>query len=227
MLGKYLKKKFGSKDKDVPVTEQFYTPLRIALHSTIELQTIDMLILDTVLHPAFNLPQGSLEVLAVGKFDMDGVPIHQVYARDESGTEYILQLVEGKDYRTQEPTLDEATLYQQIVSLQPETRASLDRYLGELGFMTIEVDGIEYNRIWGDAFTEKADFRMYREKVVTPAGKEEFTNEWLLYGREIDHPVGGGKVTELLIVGMEEGGGMGQILMQVGLKLNTSDIKVL
>lgn len=226
MLGKYLRNKFGSKDKDVPVTEQFYTPLRIALHSTIELQTVDMLVTKSVLHPQFDLPDGPLEVLAIGKFDMDGVPVHQVYVQDNSQNEYILQLVEEKDYRSQKPTIDEATLYQQIISLQPETETSLDRYLSDIGFMTIEVDGIEYERLWGDQYTEKADFRTYNERVVTPAGEERYTNEWLLYGRETDHPAGGKKITELLIVGMEEGGGLGQILMQVGIELNVSDIKV-
>jgi len=226
MIFTYLKKKFGKKDKEVSVTEQFYTPLRIALHSTLELQTVDMIVLQSVLNPSFVLPSGPLEVLAIGSFTMDGTPIHQVYVKDFAGEEFVLQIVEGKNYRTQEPTVDELTLYKQIVTLEPETDAELQRYLGDIGFDEIEVEEITYSRYWGDAYTEKVDFRKFEEKVITPSGPEQFTDEYLLYGREIDSPIRGECVTEYLLVGIEEGTHSAQIMMQVGLKINPTDITV-
>lgn len=226
MLGKYLKNRFGKGDKDVSETEQFYTPLRIALHSTLELQTVDILINKTVLHPNFEIPNGSLEVLAIGKIEMDGMPIHQVYVMDEAKVEFILQIVEGKDYRTQEPTVDELTLYRQVVTLEPETEASLDRYLGDLGFVDIDLDGVSFQRIWGDQFTEKADFRKFAERLIGPGGPEHFTNDWLLYGHEVESPVGGDPIVEYLLVGIEEGDNNAQIMMQLGLKLNPADVTV-
>ena len=225
MLGRYLKNKFG-KDTEVPATEQFYTPLRIGLHSTVSLQLVDMLVLGQVLHPSFVAPKGDLEVLAIGTIDDSGTPIHQVYVKDTADEEFILQIVEGKDYRTQEPMVDEITLYRQVVTLEPETETSLDRYLNDIGFDTMELDDVAFNRLWGDDYTEKADFRKFEEDVITPAGKEHFMNDWLLYGREIENPIGDENVVEFLLVGIEESNDVAQIMMQLGLKLDPTDVTV-
>lgn len=222
----YAKKKLGiGGNKEVPVTEQFYTPLRIALHSTIDLNTIDMLVLQGTLNPLFKLPAGSCEVLAIGNMDYDGTPVYQVYIKDGAGEEFILQIVEGKDYRTQEPKADEITLFKQVVTFEPETEASLERTLNEIGFMDIELDGVVYQRLWGDNFTEKLDFRTYKEKVVTPGGEVSYTNNYVLYGREVEG-VTGEPLTEFLLVGLEENETSAQIMMQVGLQMSQSDIQV-
>lgn len=221
----YVKNMFR-RDKDVPSTEQFYTPLRIALHSTLALNSVDMVTLIGALHPLFVQPTGDLEVLAIGKFEMDGIPVHRIYVQDTAEEEFIIQLVEGKDHRSGEPTVDELTLYKQVVTLEPETQASLQRALNDIGFTTIQVDEIEYDRFWGDQYTEKMDFRKFTESLVTPQdGTQRFVNNYILYGRTI-RGITGDDVNEYLLVGLEEDDDQAQIMMQLGLQLNINDVKV-
>lgn len=226
MLGKYIRKKFG-REKELPPTEQFYSPLRIALHSTIELTTVDMVVLKEQLYPNFVLPQPPLSVMAIGKMVRNDVPIYRVYTEDSSGEQYILQIVEGKDFRTQEPRVDEVALFQQVVTLEPETETSLDRTLSNIGFMDIDLDDVVYERMWGDQFTEKLPLVRLSETTVEPGGVKTYSNEYILYGRELDNPVGDEPVTEFLLVGLEQDEGAAQIMMQVGLKLHPTDIQVL
>jgi len=226
MIVQYLKRKLGIGGREVPLTETFHSPLRVALHSTIRLETVDLLVLKSVLHPDFVVPDGDLQMLAIGGFDLDGVPVHQLYVRDQSGEEFVLQLVEGKDYRSQTPSVDEITLFRQIATLEPETETALNRELANIGFHELTVGDIVYHRLWGDTYTEKAEFRTYDEKVITPAGVETYTNQWLLYGREVESPIGGDPINEYLLVGLEENESAAQLMMQVGIALNQSDISV-
>ena len=219
------KKELFNRNKEVPATEQFYTPLRIALHSTLKIDSVDMITLKGALHPLFVQPKGDLVVNAIGTFVMDGNKVYQVYVEDEAIEEFILQFVEGKDYRTGELRVDEVTLYKQVVTIEPSTEASLERALADIGFQEIELDEVKYNRLWGDQFTEKYNFETFVENVVTPQGKEQYTDNYILYGREINS-ITGEPVMEYLLVGLEENETEAQIMMQVGLQLNTTDIEV-
>lgn len=217
---------YFKKPKPVPPTEQFYTPLRVSLHTTIELTTVDLVVNKPNLHPAWIIPGSSLEVLAIGNLTMGQAPIHQLYVMDENQEEFIIQLVEGKT-RTGEPRIDEINLFKQIVSLQPETEASLNRHLSNIGFLTIPVDDIEFDREWGDRYTEKAEFRKFPESVITPTGPQSFTNEWMLYKRKVPSVLSDDEIDEMLLVGIEEGEDQAQIIMQIGVKLNLSDLNIL
>ncbi len=219
----YLKNKL-KRDKDVPATEQFYTPLRIALHSTIKLNVVDILTV-TGLSPLFVVPKGDLEVLAIGNFDMHGVNVFQIYCSDDSQEEFILQVIQGKDYRTNDPKVDEISLFKQVYTEQPETQTSMDRILGQIGFTSLQLEGITYDRLWGDRFTEKRDFDTFHEKVVTPNGTDNFVNNYILYGRDIED-VTGDKLQELLLVGLEEDNDRRQVMMQLGLKLDVNTVSV-
>lgn len=221
----YFKQKMGGGNKPTPSNEAFYSPMRIALHSTLTLNTVDMITLQDSLHSLFVQPRGDLVVLGIGTMDMDGTTVYQVYAQDEAEEEFVLQIVEGKDFRTGEKKVDEVTLYKQVVTLQPETQASMERALNDIGYMDLELDGVKYDRVWGDQFTEKMDFRKYYERVVLPTETQNFTNEYLLYGREITGLTGEALV-EYLLVGLEENADSAQIMMQVGIQLNVSDITV-
>ena len=222
----YIKSKLGSeKDKDVPATEQFYTPLRIALHSTLDIRTVDLIMLKDNMHPAMVIPKGQCEVMAIGKFSLDGTPVHQVYLRDSSGEEFTLQIAEGKDYRSQKPTVEEILLFKQIVALEPETEASLERALSNIGFSDIEIDDVRYERIWGDPFTEKMEFRKFNEQIITPGETKNFTDEYILYGRTIQD-ITGESQPEFLLVGLEEEDTGAQLAMHVGIKINVTDVVV-
>jgi len=226
MIGQYLKRKLGIGGREIPLTEAFHSSLRVALHSAIGLETVDLLVLKSVLHPDFVVPNGDLQVLAIGRFELDEMPVHQLYVQDQAGEEFVLQLVEGRDYRSQAPIINEITLFKQIATLEPETETALDRELANIGFHELTVGDVVYHRLWGDTYTEKAEFRTYDEKVITPAGVETYTNQWLLYGREVASPVGGDPITEYLLVGIEENESVAQLMMQVGVALNQNDISV-
>lgn len=223
-LGTYFKSKF-KKDTDVPSTEQFYTPLRVALHSTISIDSVDMITLGEALHPKFVSPSGDCEVLAIGTINFDGTQVYQLYLQDSAYEEFILQVVEGKEHRTGDATVDEVTLYKQVVTIEPETETALERVLNDIGFTDIELDGVKYERMWGDQYTEKLDFRTFKETVVTPTGTVYYTDNYILYGRPIRNIVGD-EITENLLVGLEENENEAQIMMQLGLQLNVNDIKV-
>lgn len=226
MLNRWVKNKLG-RDKDVPAAEQFYSPLRIALHSTIELTVVDMMILKESLHPKFTLPQPPMSVLAIGKLEIHNTPMYRVYLKDSGGEEYILQVVEGKDYRSGEPTVEELILFQQVVTIEPQSESSLDRCLSNIGFQDLKLDEIEYDRTWGDQFTEKLELAECEESIVEPNGTVNvYQNHYVLYGREVDHPIEDDKITEHLLVGLEEDSQSAQVAMQIGLKLNTTDVKV-
>lgn len=220
----YIKRRFGG-DKDVPDAEQFYTPLRIALHSTITLNTVDLLLLTEQMNPFFTLPSSALSVLAIGRFEMDGNTVWQVYTQDAAEEEFILRIVEGKEFRTGDPKVEEVNLFKQVFSEAPETQDGLDRILAGIGFQQIEVEGNTYDRLWGSQYTEKLDFRTFSERVVTPQETVVYTDNYILYGRDIEDMVGKG-YTESLIVGIEEDDDRAQIIMQAGLSLNISDIEV-
>ena len=227
MLNRWVKNRFGSGDKDIPAAEQFYSPLRIALHSTIELTVVDMMILKESLHPKFTLPQPPMSVLAIGKLEMLNTPMYRVYLKDSGGEEYILQIVEGEDYRSGEPTVEELILFQQVVTIEPSSEASLDRCLSSIGFMDLKLDEIQYDRTWGDQFTERLELAECEESIVEPNGSVNvYQNHYVLYGREVDHPIEDEKVTEHLLVGLEEDSHSAQVAMQIGLKLNIQDVKV-
>lgn len=220
----YMKNKL-SRDKDVPAAEQFYTPLRIALHSTISLNTVDLLLLTEQMNPNFSLPSSDLSVLAIGSFEMDGNTIWQVYTEDSSEEEFIIRIVEGKEYRTGDPTVEEVNLFKQVYSEAPETEDGLNRILSGIGFDQLELEGHAYDRLWGDQWTQKLDFRTFTETVVTPQETAIYTDNYILYGRSITDMVGK-EYTESLIVGIEEDDDQAQIIMQAGLSLNINDIEV-
>lgn len=154
------------------------------------------------------------------------MPVHQLYVQDQAGEEFVLQLVEGKDYRSQAPIVNEITLFKQIATLEPETETSLDRELANIGLHELAVDDVVYHWLWGDTYTEKAEFRTYNEEVITPAGVETYTNQWLLYGREVESPVGDDPINEYLLVGIEENESVAQLMMQTGIALNQNDVSV-
>lgn len=223
----YIKRKFFSNigNKDVPKNEQFFSPLRIALHSTIEVNTIDWFLIQSQLNESFKIPTGSFTVLAIGEILVQSDIIYQVYLMDNSGTEYMLQLYCNKN-RQGKNEVSEVTLYQQVTMITPTTEEGWEENLSAVGFSTMELDGITYNRVWGDVNDNRVELMTFDENVVIPnADSVNYTNHFLLYGREIGNPAGE-PVTEHLLIGVEEKADEASMTMQIGLTIPIQNVKI-
>lgn len=222
MLGAYLKKKFG-KDKDIPVAEQFFSPLRIALHSTIDIATVDWLMLGDTLHNAMKLPAGRLTVLAIGKTIADRDEIYNIYMEDTANEEFILQLYctvkDGKG------TLAEATLYKQVVNIVPLSESAWDANTEGFGMPTLDLDNDTYKRVWSPDSNSKIGMMDFDETVVESDRITEYKNSFMLYSRSVATATGATE-NEMLLVGIEETTETAEITMMLGLNVPLQNIKV-
>ncbi len=218
MLGNYFKKKFG-KEKEVPAAEQFYSPLRIGLHSTLTINTVDWLTMVESLNKMFTLPSSDLTVLAIGETIQDKAKIFQIYMEDQSKTEFMLQLFCNKD------AVSEATLFKQVVSIVPLTEEEWDENMDGIGGRIIELDGIDYERVWGENHEGKLDLVQFDEKIIEYDNDASYTNNYLLYGRKFESILGG-EESEMLLVGVEESDETAEITMMLGLPVPLQNINV-
>ena len=218
MLGAYLKKKFG-KEKEVSESEQFYSPLRIGLHSTITVATVDWLLLTEKLNGQMSLPSSDMTVLAIGETEQDKAKIYQIYLQDNSKTEFILQLFCNKD------EVSEATLFKQVVNIVPLTEEEWDENMEGIGQTTLELDETIYNRVWGADSSAYMDLVQFDEKVVESDTITKYTNNYLLYGRTFE-TLTGDQQEEKLLVGVEESEDTAEITMMLGLPVPLQNINV-
>jgi len=221
MLGSYLKKKFG-KNKEVPLAEQFFSSLRIGLHSTIEVNTIDWFVLQESLNKSMVLPTSNLSVLAIGESKVDDDVIYRVYVEDNDGNEFVLQLFCANDRGT--VAVSDAMLFKQTVSKIPQSEEAWDEALKTIGFNTLELDDNTYQRVWSDDHEGQVDLLEFDEKIVQPHKTSDYVNNYMLYSRDIEGL--GGTETELLLVGVEETEETAEITMSVGLPIPLSNINV-
>ena len=71
-----------------------------------------------------------------------------------------------------------------MVTIEPSSEASLDRCLSSIGFMDLKLDEIQYDRTWGDQFTERLELAECEESIVEPNGSVNvYQNHYVLYGR--------------------------------------------
>jgi len=223
MLGTYLKKKFG-KEKEIPAADQFYSPLRIGLHSTVDISTVDWLIMQEGLNDTMVLPSGRMTVLAIGKTVTDGDEIYNVYMTDQNNKEFILQLfcAEPADGNW---TVAEATLFKQVVNIVPLTESEWDENMDAIGFNTIELDDNTYNRVWAEDYDGRVDLIKFDENVVESKKITGYTNNYLLYSRTFTS-VTETEETEMLLVGVEETDETAEITMMLGLPVPLSNINI-
>lgn len=66
----------------------------------------------------------------------------------------------------------ESTLYQQVATITPNTEEGWEKNLANIGFVTIQIDDMVYDRVWGDQADEKVDFVVFNETVVLPNEKK-------------------------------------------------------
>jgi len=222
MLGAYLKKKFG-KDKEVPVSEQFFSPLRIGLHSTVDIATVDWLIMQEALSNAMKLPTGRLTVFAIGKTLVDRDEIYNIYMEDTVGEEFILQLYSVIKDGT--GTISEATLYKQVVNIVPLSESEWDVNTEGFGMPTLDLDNDTYKRVWSSDSNSKIEMMTFDETVVESDRTTEYKNSFMLYSRDIT-TVTGSVENEMLLVGVEETADTAEITMMLGLNVPLQNIKV-
>lgn len=219
MIGSYLKKKFG-KEKEIPANEQFYSPLRIGLHSTIDINTVDWLIMKNMLNETMVLPSSSLTVLAIGEIKTDdGNNIYHVYGKDQAQEEFVLQLY------CADGVVSEATLFKQVVNIIPLTEDEWSDNMDAIGFNTLELDANTYNRVWSGEHDGQIDLIEFVEKVVESDKTTRYTNSYLLYSRTFTS-LTETEETEMLLVGVEESDDTAEITMMLGLPVPLQNINI-
>ena len=222
MLKSYFKKVFG-KDKEVAEAEQFYSPLRIGLHSTIAIETVDWITMNAQLNKSMVLPSSSFTINAIGETKTDDDSIYQIYVMDDNEQEFVLQL-----YCTDKggkPSVVEATLFKQVVNIIPLTESEWDENMDAIGLNTLELDEQVYDRVWGSDQAGRMDLIEFNEKVVESNKTTSYTNNYLLYSRTFIS-LTDTEETEMLLVGVEETADTAEITMMVGLPVPLSNINV-
>ncbi len=222
MLKSYFKKKFG-KDKEVPEAEQFYSPLRIALHSTINIKTVDWIIMKDHLNEMLVFPTSNMTVLAIGETKSNDDTIYQFYLIDDAKEEFVLQLYcvdkAGK------PTIEEATLFKQVVNIVPMSDADWQVNMEAIGWESLELDDNTYNRVWFENNRGQADLMEFKEKIVESNKTTWYDNSYMLYSREFTSMVGT-QETEMLLAGIEETDETAEITMMLGLSVPLHNINI-
>ncbi len=138
---------------------------------------------------------------------------------DQSKTEFMLQLFCNKD------AVSEATLFKQVVSIVPLTEEEWDENMDGIGGRIIELDGIDYERVWGENHEGKLDLVQFDEKIIEYDNDASYTNNYLLYGRKFESILGG-EESEMLLVGVEESDETAEITMMLGLPVPLQNINV-
>lgn len=223
MLGwNIIKSKFSSKDKEVPTSEQFYSPLRIALHSTITVSMVDWLIALPDLNSSMIMPAGSLSILAIGTTPTGRDKIFNIYMLDEDMQEFSLQLFCSPNDKGQGMELREATLYREVRNVTPQTEEEWTHEMYYVGNLLYTMDGLEYKRIWGGDSVGKVELESFEETIIRLEETLEYTNSYVLYGRELSQK----PQQELLLVGVEESVEGAELVNRIGLTIPVSAIKV-
>lgn len=217
-IEKFKKGRADKRDPTIAERRAHYTPLRIYLHSTISIFTADWVLMEGQ-NPGFVVPMGELKVLAIGKMPFDGgQTFWRIYVEDDNKEEFILSLLE------EDEKVQDILLLKQASTIVPSTQAQLDRIQTQIGFQKLETDdALIYDRVWGDEWTEKMEFREneYEERFISKDGVEEFNNQYILYSRAIDSGE-----TEWLFVGLEEGDEFGEIAFQIGFTIDPQNLEV-
>ena len=225
MLGKYLKRKLG-REEEIPPTEQFYSPLRIGLHTTLNVSTVDLLGVAETSHETFKLPNGSLDVVGitvVGEQDGDA-PIWRVQATDNDETPYILQLQGSKDPRSGVMDISEVMFFQMVGEQIPLTEDGWNKLHESFKATAFDLDGVNYDRIWGEEEEGPIDLFVLEEQGVELGGEVSYTSYQMLFGRMIDNF--GEEETEFVLVGVEESEDSDVARTFVGFMLPAAAVKV-
>ncbi len=224
MISKWIKNKLG-RSEETPATEQFYSPLRIGLHSTITFSTVDLLLLADKFHPNFSLPNGSLDVIAISTIDNREDQIFRIDVLDADENQYMIQIFMKTDPRSGEKVVGEAMFFQMISEEEPLTQEEWDATPDRLGATTLTIDDLEYSRTWGGEIDDVIDLFVFEEKVVSFKGETKYTSHQMLFGRELEG-LNDETTTEFALIGVEEDEETDVILTLIGFAIPSQAIHV-
>jgi hypothetical protein len=221
----YIKRKLKGRDEDVPANEQFYSPLRIALHSTINVSMVDWLVSLPELNKSMLLPTGNCSVIAIGTVSASRDEIYNIYLVDSDMKEFVLQLFCSPDDKGQGMVLREATVYRDILEEYPQTDDEWTVALHNVGKKAFIMDDLEYERIWGNPSIDKIAMEEFKETVIRMKETIDYTNNYVLYGRELQQATHNPQ-QELLLVGVEESEESAALVYRIGLPVPVSAVTV-
>ncbi len=228
MIFNYLKKKFG-KDKEVPANEKFYSPLRVALHSTIDINMVDWLSVVTDLNKSFIFPQGRLSVVAIGTTDMDeSNELYTFYLIDEKFEEFSLQVMCCPSVRGEGMEVAETILFREVRNITPMSEDEWQVEMDDIGRSSFDMDDTKYNRVWSADSRARIDLVSFKETIILKEKTQHYTNNYVLYGREIAVPWAptSGCPSEFLLTGVEETDETAELITLIGLTIPQSAISV-
>jgi len=227
MIRRWFKNKLGSRE-ETPENGQFYTPLRVALHSTITVSAVDLIGLGGTYHSSFSTPNGTLDVVGIGTIDNGRDKVYRIYAVDFDETPYIIQLNISYDPRSGESDVSEVMFFQQVKTYEPLSQKEWDQVPKQLSGSTYAVDDVQYERVWGDDVEGDIDLFVFDETAIELEGKKEYTHHQMLFGRDLVNKLTNEEIPEFVLVGVEETkpDGPDMILTNVGFIIPLQAVKV-
>jgi len=229
MIGNYLKKVFG-KDKEVPDNERFYSPLRVALHSTIDINMVDWLSVITELNNSFVFPTGRLSVVAIGTTDTqdDSNQLYTFYLVDEKFEEFSLQVMCCPSVRGEGMEVAESILFREVRNITPMTEDEWEIEMDDVGRSSFDLDDTKYTRVWAPDTRGRIDPLVFDEKILLKEKTQHYVNNYVLYGRDVKVAWATGDDTprELLLTGVEETADTAELITLIGLTIPQSAISV-
>jgi len=226
MLGwNYIKHKIGGDKKEVPANQQFYSPLRIALHTTITVGMVDWLVSYAELNKSMVMPEGSMSVLAIGTTKVCRNEIYTIYMIDAAMEEFSLQLFCSPNDKGQGMELREATLFREVREEMPQSDSEWTIALHNVGDLTYELDDLEYKRIWGGECVSKVPLEEFNESIIRMEETLNYTNNYMLYERTLVQATHNPQ-KEQLLVGVEESDETARLIHAIGLNIPVSVITV-
>ncbi len=227
----YLKKKFGSdKDKEIPDNKKFYSPLRVGLHSTIDINMVDWLSVITELNNSYVFPTGRLSVVAVGTTDTEDESneLYTFYLIDEKMEEFSMQVMCCPSVRGEGMEVVESILFREVRNITPQTEDEWEVEMDDIGRRSFDLDDTKYDRVWSPDNRGRIDMLVFKETIVLNEKTQHYTNSYILYGRDVKVAWATGDDTprELLLTGVEETGETAELITLIGLTIPQSAISV-
>jgi hypothetical protein len=191
-------------------------PLGIALGRMVEFEETPFILLDGAIDVPW--PGAQCTVIAHGKMDVAGTPVHRFYLDNAGKLAGMLQVVDKEECRLFRP-LDEV-----YPASAEEWGFWLDDDDGYIGYPQFDAKGTLYQRIWSPG-TGRIIPLTFTETLEQADGNRSFARHTaMLYGRPVEC-AGGGRWEYLLVSAIEAGDGTAWVDLMLGLDLDPAMVK--